>query len=313
MQAHPHPDTGKAATSVTSICRSSAPLELTTILRGALEEDLGTGDLTTEALVPVHAHGRGVFAAKEVGVLAGTAASEHVFALLEQTTSATWSVSDGENLNAGTIIGEVCGPIHALLAGERLALNVLQRMSGIASATRQMVLETKPYRARIRDTRKTAPGLRGLDKWAVRIGGGVNHRMGLYDRILIKNNHVAAVGGIDAALDAAVRATTQMETPCTIDIEAQSIGEVEEALEAGGFDVLLLDNMARISKDGSVDTTMLQDAVRLVDGRYLTEASGNVTLQSVRQIAASGVDYIACGCLTHSVKALDISMRLLPN
>ncbi len=290
-----------------------APLELATILRRAIQEDLGPGDVTTEATVPADATGRGLFLAKESGILAGATAAELVFAMVDPDTATTWKVADGNRVEAGAVVGEIRGRIRSLLAAERLALNVLQRMSGIATATRQMVQEVQPYGARVRDTRKTAPGLRSLDKWAVRIGGGVNHRMGLYDRMLIKDNHVAASGGIAAALRAAVESTAQMKKPCAIDIEARTLEEVSEALEAGGFDILLLDNMSRILPDSSLDTSTLHAAVRLVNGRYLTEASGNVTLRTAARIAASGVDYIACGCLTHSVKALDVSMRLVPD
>ena len=311
QQSLPVPD-GQLRAGIAHTQGCASHMNVTAILQRAIQEDLGAGDVTTAATIPnVAATGRGVFVAKESGVLAGIEPATQVFKIVGAEAVATWTHTDGEWIETGAVLGEVTGRIHTLLAAERVALNVLQRMSGIATETHRMVEEVKPLRAAIRDTRKTAPGLRQLDKWAVSIGGGVNHRMGLYDRMLIKDNHVTAAGGIKAALKAAGRYAINMNTPCAIDIEARTLEEVAEVLEVGGFEVLLLDNMARTMPDGSLDSTMLNTAVSMVNGKYLTEASGNVTLRTVRQIAASGVNFIACGCLTHSVKALDISLSLV--
>jgi nicotinate-nucleotide pyrophosphorylase (carboxylating) len=192
--------------------------------------------------------------------------------------------------------------------GERLALNLMQRMSGIATATRAMAEAAGD--ATILDTRKTAPGLRLFDKWAVRLGGGTNHRVGLYDMFLIKDNHIAAAGGIRAAIDAAGRYRKTHAPDLAIEIETRTLDEVDEVLAIGGVDRVLLDNMVEVGDNGLVDVTMLAEAVRRVGGAFETEASGNVTLATVPAIAATGVDFISSGALTHSVRALDISLKI---
>lgn len=290
--------------------RYTRQLDAGDFFRRALEEDVGSGDVTTEATVSGDLYGIGRFRAKRRGVLAGLEVAERIFRELDSEAEATWQCTDGEEVAGGTLLGSVRARVRALLMGERLALNLIQRMSGIATATCQMVRATAPHAARIRDTRKTAPGLRLLDKWAVQIGGGHNHRMGLYDRILIKDNHIAAAGGIQAALEAARRHVQSTGNAIGIDVEARTMKEVAEALATGGFDVLLLDNMGRTGADGSLDVSLLRAAVERVGGRHLTEASGNVTIETVAQIAATGVDFISVGSLTHSVKALDISLNI---
>ena len=279
-------------------------------LQRLLDEDVGPGDVTSESTIPSESRSLGSFQAKDDGILAGCVVAERLFSLADVNADVVWLAADGNEVARESVIGSVRARTRAMLMCERLALNIMQRMSGIATATRQMVRAAAPFRARIRDTRKTAPGLRLLDKWAVRIGGGENHRMGLHDRILIKDNHVVAAGGIRAALRAALRHKKISGNAVAIDVEARTLEEVAEALATGGFDVLLLDNMARKGADGSLDVSMLREAVQLVDGRHLTEASGNVTLETVSQIAATGVDFISVGSLTHSVKALDISLDI---
>ena len=279
-------------------------------LQRLLNEDVGPGDVTSESTVPPESSSLGSFRAKEGGILAGCVVAERLFRLADVHADVLWLNADGDEVVRDAVIGSVRAGTRALLMCERLALNIMQRMSGIATATRHIVRAAAPFRARIRDTRKTAPGLRLLDKWAVRIGGGENHRMGLYDRILIKDNHVVAAGGIRAALRAARSHKKISGNAVAIDVEARTLEEVAEALATGGFDVLLLDNMARTGTDGSLDVSMLREAVRLVGGRHLTEASGNVTIETVARIAATGVDYISVGSLTHSVKALDISLDI---
>lgn len=280
------------------------------LLTRALDEDVGTGDVTTLATVPPDRRATGAIRAKESGVVAGLAAAARVFTLVDEAVDVRWTCEDGDRVDAGTRVGVVEGPAHAMLTAERLALNLLQRMSGIATATRRMVDAAAPHGVRILDTRKTAPGLRLLDKWAVRLGGGTNHRMGLYDQILIKDNHIDAAGGVAAALDAAVRYREANAPTLIIEIETRTLDEVRSAADHDGTDVVLLDNMVDVRPDGTVDASMLRDAVGIVDGRAETEASGNVTLDTVAAIAATGVDAISSGALTHSVTALDLSMTL---
>lgn len=278
------------------------------IVRRALAEDVRSGDVTTLATVPPEATATAELIAKEEGVLAGRFVTEEVFRQLHPSVEIAWSRADGEFVQPGDRVAAFRGLAHALLTGERTALNLLQRMSGIATSTRAMVEAIRPHETRILDTRKTAPGLRLLDKWAVRIGGGQNHRIGLFDMILIKENHIAAAGGIAAALQAA-RAWNAANEPVPIEIEARTLDEVRIVLASGGADFILLDNMVRRTDQG-VDVSLLAEAVALVAGRCKTEASGNVTLDSAHAIAATGVDFISSGALTHSVKALDLSLLL---
>jgi len=286
----------------------SATDALDRILLQALAEDVGDGDITTRATVAPHITATATFIAKEKGILAGQAVVHRLLQLTDPTLIPRWDRTDGEKVVDSTPIGTICGNAHSILTTERLALNILQRMSGIATATGQMLQAMGNYHTRLRDTRKTAPGLRLLDKWAVRLGGGENHRMGLYDMILVKDNHVAAAGGIQAALKAASHYRSNFAQNVEIELEVRTLNEVTEALNIGGFDTLLLDNMVHISRDGTVDTTLLSAALTLINGTYPTEASGNVTLASAGAIAATGVDYISSGALTHSVQALDISL-----
>ncbi|MCH8146863.1 MAG: carboxylating nicotinate-nucleotide diphosphorylase [Planctomycetes bacterium] len=283
---------------------------LDALIDRALAEDVGTGDVTTRATVPPETQAEAHFLAKEDGVLAGLLVADRVFAALDETLETAWTKADGDTIAGGGAFGAVRGRARGILTAERLALNVLQRMSGIATVTRRMVEAARPHPARILDTRKTAPGLRLLDKWAVRLGGGENHRLGLYDMILIKDNHIAAVGGVRAAIEAAQRYRQNGDAPLSIEIETQTLDEVQAVMETGGVEVILLDNMVTVQPDGAIDTSLLQEAVALVDGRIATEASGNVTLATVPAIAATGVTYISCGALTHSVKALDLSLKI---
>ena len=296
---------------------------LDALIDRALTEDFGgpnapqRGDVTTEAVVPADANASGRIQAKERGTVAGLTVARRIFHALDEEVEVDWQVEDGTSVEAGTLVGRLEGRARSLLGVERLALNVLQRMSGIATATRRMADRAAPHGAQILDTRKTAPGLRALDKWAVRLGGGTNHRLGLYDQILIKDNHLDAAGGIGPALEAAHRHRQSIgaaQTDLKIELETRTLNEVRAALDATeqghGPDILLLDNMARPTAQGTTDTSMLREAVELVDGRCTTEASGNVTLGSVEAIAQTGVDYISSGALTHSVRALDLSMEM---
>jgi nicotinate-nucleotide pyrophosphorylase (carboxylating) len=271
------------------------PLQVDPILHAALAEDVGTGDITTLTTVPADAVARAVMRCKQDGVLAGIAIACRAFTLLDPHVVWEPHADDGENVRPGQPLATLTGPARSLLTAERVALNVLQRMSGTASATRRFVDAVHGTKARIVDTRKTTPGLRVLEKYAVRVGGGHNHRIGLYDAVLIKDNHLAAGGGVLATVR---RAREAAPHTMRVEVECKTLEQVDEAVEAGA-DIVLLDNM---------DLATLRDAVRRIGGRALTEASGGVRLETVRAIAETGVDLVSVGALTHSAPALDISL-----
>ena len=265
------------------------------LIRTALEEDIGPGDVTTAATVTPGTLARAELVAKEEFLLAGIGVARRVFELLDAEVAFECLVADGLAVKRGEVLAWLKGDAASLLQGERVALNLLQRLSGVATLTAQFVKETAATGATIVDTRKTTPGLRALEKYAVRVGGGGNHRMALYDGVLIKENHVAAAGGITTAV---TRARQHAPHTLKIEVEVRNLQEVTAALEAGA-DILLLDNM---------DLAQLRAAVELVGGRALTEASGGVNLDTVRAIAETGVDLISVGALTHSYRSVDISM-----
>ena len=263
------------------------------IVRRALDEDLP--DITSEAIFDPGDRGRGRFLVKAPGVLAGLGFAAATFAAIDPYSSFVPMRNDGDAVEAGEVVAEVEASVIALLAGERTALNLMQRASGIATATRRYVEAVRGTKARIYDTRKTAPGLRALDKYAVRCGGGENHRIGLYDMFLIKNNHIDRAGSITAAVER-IRARTM---PRKIMVEVRDFAELDEALRLRP-DFILLDNMS---------PAQMREAVERVAGAVPLEASGGITIDNVRKIAETGVDRISIGALTHSVTALDISMR----
>ncbi len=265
----------------------------------ALAEDVGSGDITSESTIPPDLRLKGDLVAKQVGVIAGLEVAALVFAAVDTAIQFTPLVNDGDRVTRGTVVARVFGPARSILTAERTALNFLQRMSGIATDTRRFVDAVAGTRAVILDTRKTCPGLRLLDKWAVRLGGAQNHRTGLYDMVLIKDNHIAAAGGITQAVR---KARERAPKGILIEVEVKSLQELDEAL-ALGVDRIMLDNM-------SLDD--IREAVRRVQGRVKLEVSGGVTLSTVTKIAATGVDYISVGALTHSPQALDISLELYP-
>lgn len=260
-----------------------------------LKEDIGGGDVTTLALVAPEMETTGIIHAKDTGILAGVDVARRVFELLEPRIFFNTRLEDGVKLTPGTIIAAVHGSARAVLTGERLALNLLQHMSGVATRTSELAAIAAPYGAKLVDTRKTTPGLRLLDKYAVRVGGGANHRLGLYDAILIKDNHIKVAGSIQEALKRAHEFAGHM---MKIEIEVESLEGVEEAL-AGKADAIMLDNMA---------PEAMAKAVKLIDHRAIVEASGGINEETIEAVAKSGVDVISVGALTHSVKALDISM-----
>ncbi len=272
-------------------------LTMREIVERALQEDLGSGDVTTEALFEPDQTGRAVIRTKEPCVLAGLPIAQFVFELLDEKLRFVPQARDGERIAARQAITEIDGPLRSILMGERTALNFLQRMSGIATLTARFVEALEGLSTQILDTRKTAPGLRILDKYAVWMGGGHNHRLGLYDGVLIKSNHARLAGGVGAALR---RARSRAPTTLKIEVEVSSLSELAEALKAGA-DIIMLDNM-------SLDE--MRQAVERAEGRALLEASGGVTLENVRAIAETGVDFISVGALTHSPKAIDMNMEV---
>jgi nicotinate-nucleotide pyrophosphorylase (carboxylating) len=269
--------------------------ELDRVVAAALAEDIGPGDVTSLATVPANAVGRAVFLAKDTGVLCGLPALRSTYAHVEPSVQVAFLVEEGSSVTPGVAIATIEGSSRALLTGERVALNFLQHLSGIATRTARFVQLVQGTGARVVDTRKTIPGLRALAKYAVRIGGGRNHRFALYDGVLIKDNHIQAAGGISAAV---ARAREHAPHLLKVEVEAETLAQVEEALAAGA-DIVMLDNM---------DLETLGAAVSLCRGKALSEASGGVNEQTIRAIAETGVDLISVGALTHSVTALDISL-----
>jgi nicotinate-nucleotide pyrophosphorylase (carboxylating) len=278
------------------------PLDLRVVddvLRAAVREDLGSGDVTTTATVPAGAQAVGHYTAKQDLIVAGLAVAARLLELIDPSLQYKSLVGDGDLVPIGTAVAEVRGSASSILTGERVTLNMLQRMCGIATTTREYVLRVSGTRARVADTRKTVPGLRVLDKYAVACGGGSNHRMGLFDAILIKNNHLAFYDSIAAAVTQARR---HAGPAMPIEVEVTSPEGVEEAIQAGA-NVILLDNF-------TVEQT--QDAVRRCDGRVPLESSGGITLETIRYYAEAGVDIISVGALTHSPPAADIHLRVTP-
>lgn len=273
------------------------------VLRLALSEDLGPGDATSLALVPASARARAVIVAREAGVVSGLSVARDVFRRISPTLRVTAVVHDGENVEAGAVVLRLSGSARAILAGERTALNFLQRLSGIATLTRSYVEAVQPYPVRILDTRKTTPGLRRFEKAAVVHGGGTNHRFGLFDRILIKDNHRAfwRTAGREARLADAVRETRRRYPRLSVEIEVESESELLDALE-GCPDWVLLDNMT---------PAQMRRCVQLTAGRAKLEASGGITLRTVRRVASTGVDALSVGALTHSARALDFALDWL--
>jgi len=267
------------------------------IIEIALAEDIHTGDITTLAVLPHPRRMRARLIAKEPMVLAGVAVAERVFARLDPSARFSAAFSDADRLQVGDVIARIEGDAAALLQGERVSLNLLQRMCGIATQTAAYVKEIEGTGARVVDTRKTTPGLRVLEKYAVRVGGGTNHRTGLYDGVLIKENHIAAAGGI---LEAVRLARAYIPHTLKVEVETETLDQVSLALQAGA-DIIMLDNMT---------LPEMTEAVLLIGRRALVEASGGVNLQSIRAIAQTGVDIISVGALTHSVRAADISMLM---
>lgn len=268
------------------------------IIQNALNEDIGSGDITTDTIFPSDAKCEAQIIAKENGIIAGIPIAERVFQKLYQDTVSASKVEDGDRVKPKQEILRIKSTVRAVLSGERLALNLLQRMSGIATVTSQYVDAVKGSQTKILDTRKTAPGLRILDKYAVLAGGAQNHRFGLYDLVLIKDNHIDFAGSISNAVES-VR--SKYQNKYKIEVETSTIDEVKEAL-CSGADIIMLDNMS---------ISIMKEAVGIINGKALTEASGGITLSTITNIAETGVDYISVGALTHSSPALDISLYMV--
>lgn len=263
----------------------------------ALQEDIGHGDMTTEALIDADAKGKALVFGREPFVLSGSEPFRRVFGLLDSSVRVESRFGDGDHVEADVPFFTLEGSMRALLSGERTALNLLQRLCGIATLTRRMADAMKGTSCRLLDTRKTTPLWRALEKAAVRHGGGSNHRFGLFDGVLIKDNHIAASGGVRQAVERARKGSHHL---LKVEVEVETIGQLEEALNAGA-DVILLDNFS---------LEMLKEAVERNRGRALLEASGGVTLERIPSIAETGVDFVSCGALTHSARAIDITMEL---
>lgn len=270
--------------------------ELDRIISEALREDIGSGDVTTNLIVPRETVSEAFMIAKADGIIAGLPIAKAVFKKLDNKIIWKNLIHEGEHVSAGTEIVRLQGSYRTLLTGERTALNFLQRISGIATATSKYVEKLEGLNTVILDTRKTVPGLRMLDKYGVKIGGGTNHRIGLYDMVLIKDNHIKAAGGI---IEAVTEIKNKMIKKIMIEVEVTNIDEVKLAMDAG-VDIIMLDNMS---------LKQMNEAVKLIGGKIKVEASGGINLKTVRTIAKTGVDFISVGALTHSVKALDISMN----
>ncbi len=272
--------------------------KIDSIIKNALNEDVGSGDITTDTIFPPDAKCEAQIIAKEKGIIAGIPIAKRVFQELDPEVSFSRNSNDGDRVTPGQEILRIKATVRAVLTGERLALNLLQRMSGIATATSLYVDAVKGSKPKILDTRKTAPGLRVLDKYAVLAGGAQNHRFGLYDLVLIKDNHINFAGGISNAVQI-VRSKYQDEFK--IEVETSTLDEVKEALSAGA-DIIMLDNM---------NISMMKEAVKMINKKALTEASGGITLDTIANITETGVDYISVGAITHSSPALDISLYMV--
>jgi len=274
--------------------------ELVQSIKSWLREDVGSGDITTQTTIPAGHESKGIIHAKENGVICGIPVAELVFQVVDPSLSFTAFVKEGQTVAKGTVLAEIEGSTHAILTGERLALNLMQRLSGVATRTSSFMQVLEGLPTRLVDTRKTTPGHRMLEKYAVRVGGGSNHRFGLYDAVMIKDNHIKGAGGIRQAVG---RARANIPHTMKIEVETESLEQVEEALEAGA-DIIMLDNMS---------TDMMREAVKRIKAKaphVTTEASGNVSLETVRDMALTGVDVISVGRLTYSFSSLDISLDL---
>ena len=266
----------------------------------ALEEDIGAGDFSSQACIPASATGKAKLLIKQNGVVAGIEAAEVILATFAENLSIEKFVSDGEKVSANTTAAIIRGPVQGILATERLILNLMQRLSGIATTTRKLTGMLEGYHTKLLDTRKTTPGMRHWEKWAVRKGGGMNHRIGLYDMVMLKDNHIDFAGGIAPAIERTKKFLLDKGLNLAIEVETRNLKEVLQVIEIGGVDRIMLDNFT--PED-------LRKALEIIGGHMETEASGGITEDNLLQYAETGVDFISMGALTHSVKSLDISLK----
>jgi len=269
-------------------------------IEAALKEDVGAGDYSTLSCIPPTARGKAILKIKEDGILAGVAMAQAIFHYLEPQAAFTLYKKDGDEVKVGELAFEVTASVHTILKAERLALNCMQRMSGVATLTRQYVDAIKEYRSEILDTRKTTPLFRMLEKEAVRIGGGCNHRMGLYDMVMLKDNHIDFCGGIEKAIETSNQYLAANNLDLKIEVETRNLDDVRRVLAVGKVHRIMLDNYT---------PDMITEAVALIDGKYETEASGGITLENIRAYAATGVDYISVGAITHHAVSMDLSLK----
>lgn len=269
-------------------------------ISNALAEDIGDGDHTSLSTIPEGQTGKAKLLIKDNGIIAGIDVSREIFKTVDASLLIDTLIQDGESVKPGDIAFYVSGSVHSILKAERLVLNIMQRMSGIASTTNRIVKILEGTGTKVLDTRKTTPGLRNLEKMAVRIGGGVNHRFGLYDMILIKDNHVDYAGGISNAIKSAQDYLEKNKIKIPVEVEVRNLDELKEVMNFGQIDRILLDNFS---------FALLKEAVKLVNGSYITEASGGITEDNVLEYANCGVDYVSMGALTHSVKSMDMSLK----
>ena len=277
-----------------------APEHIQHFIQEALKEDVGDGDHTSLATVPASATGSANLLVKDTGVLAGVELAKAIFLTVDPTIKLTFFKQDGDWIEPGMIVMEVEGLSQSILKAERLVLNCMQRMSGIATYTRSLVQMIQGTKAKLLDTRKTTPNFRLAEKWACKIGGATNNRYGLFDMILIKDNHVDFAGGVAAALEKAFGYNTHRETPLSVEIEVRNEKELDEVLKIGGVQRIMLDNFS---------PDQLRAAIRKIDGRFITEASGGINEKTLRAYAETGVDFISVGALTHHIKSLDLSLK----
>ncbi|HLO45617.1 MAG TPA: carboxylating nicotinate-nucleotide diphosphorylase [Leadbetterella sp.] len=276
--------------------------DLIAFIKNALHEDIREGDHTSNSTVPENAQGKARLLVKDKGIVAGVELAERIFKIVDPNLKVEVLIKDGELIEYGQIVLYVEGNDRSILTAERLVLNCMQRMSGIATVTNEIVKKLEGTKCKVLDTRKTTPGFRLLEKWAVKIGGGVNHRFGLFDMILIKDNHVDYAGGIKNALFAAQKYLKDKNLDLPIEIEVRNLTELQEALEVGGVVRIMLDNF---------DYEKTKEAIKIIDGRFPVESSGNINPQTVRAYADCGVDYVSMGYLTHSAKSLDLSLKAM--
>lgn len=274
--------------------------EMDELIKLAIAEDLGDGDHTSAACIPAAAQGRMKLLVKQEGILAGVEAAGRVFRMIDPAIAMTVAIADGRQVKAGDIAFYVTGAVRSLLQAERIVLNIMQRMSGVATQTAEYVKKLDGLKTRVLDTRKTTPGMRLLDKLAVKLGGGENHRTGLFDMILVKDNHIDFSGGIENALHNVQAYLNRTNRKLPVEIEVRSLQDVQTVLRIGGVQRIMLDNF-------SLDDT--RKAVALIAGKYETESSGGITLQTIRDYAGCGVDFVSVGALTHQIKSLDMSLK----